>query len=444
MQPYDFTIKTQPNDAIMGGIQNAFSIDQMMQQREARQLQMQQAEQQMRAQEQQAAQDAYKRQRMQQVMRNPDSKSVLGLGIEFPELGKVFTDISANMQESEKASNVNMMQPLYLALKAGKPDAAVKIAENNIQAAKNAGDEKSLFALETLRDMIIAEPNVGRFMLTGTLAAAMGGKEFADFDKTTGEEARAQELQPYIKAEQQAKAADAARAKLAPAVQEAIDFANLTPDMKRVFQDLQILKKPPAPVTRVTVNNVENTAAAELGKLVPDLYTQANAASSHLAQIPRYRSAVDKAVTGPLANQRLGAARVASMLGFTGDKALSATGELVQGLAEMTLQSRTMLVGQGQITEKEQELLQKARSGDINMTATELKTILAVSERAAKAQYSQSRKLLESAATRSPTAGIFLENLKPESPEPSPSVSQPSVQPGMRLPGGFTVKSVGQ
>jgi hypothetical protein len=103
-----------------------------------------------------------------------------------------------------------------------------------------------------------------------------------------------------------------------------------------------------------------------------------------------------------------------------------------------------MLVGQGQITEKEQELLQKARSGDINMTATELKTILAVSERAAKAQYSQSRRLLESAATRSPTAGIFLENLKPESPEPSPSVSQPSVQPGMRLPGGFTVKSVGQ
>jgi post-segregation antitoxin (ccd killing protein) len=255
---------------------------------------------------------------------------------------------------------------------------------------------------------------------------------------------RDQELQPLEVQLKQAEIQAKQREKLAPSVQEAIDFASLSPEMQGVFQNLQILKKPPAPVTRVTVNNMENTAAAELGKLVPDLYSQANAASSHLAQIPRYRSAVEKAVTGPLANQRLGAARVASMLGFSGDKALAATGELVQGLAEMTLQSRQMLQGQGQITEKEQELLQKARSGDINMSATELRTILAVSERAAKAQYAQSRKLLESAATRSPTAGIFLENLKPESPAPAPSVSQPAIAPGTKLPGGFTVKSVGQ
>jgi hypothetical protein len=227
----------------MGGIQNAFSIDQMMQQREARQLQMQQTEQQMRAQEQQAAQDAYKRQRMQQVMRNPDSKSVLGLGIEFPELGKVFTDISANMQQSEKASNVNMMQPLYLALKAGKPDAAVKIAENNIQAAKNAGDEKSLVALETLRDMIIAEPNVGRFMLTGTLAAAMGGKEFADFDKTTGEEARAQELQPFKMAQESAKAqADAVKARFAES-EAVIDLEKKGWDIKKIQADMDIARQ---------------------------------------------------------------------------------------------------------------------------------------------------------------------------------------------------------
>jgi hypothetical protein len=249
MQPYDFTMKTQPNDAIMGGIQNAFSINQMMQQRDARQLQMQQAEQQMREQEQQmrmkeqqAAQDAYKRQRMQQVMTNPNSKAVLGLGIEFPELGKVFTDISANMQQSEKDSSIRIMQPLYLALKAGKPDAAVKIAESNIEAAKNAGDEKAVQSLNALRDSIIADPNVGKFLLTGTLAAAMGGKEFADFDKTTGEEARAQELQPFKVTQESAKAqADAVRARFAES-DAVIDLEKKGWDIKKIQSDMQIAK----------------------------------------------------------------------------------------------------------------------------------------------------------------------------------------------------------
>ena len=250
MQPYDFTMKTQPNDAIMGGIQNAFSINQMMQQRDARQLQMQQAEQQMREQEQQmrmkeqqAAQDAYKRQRMQQVMTNPNSKAVLGLGIEFPELGKVFTDISANMQQSEKDSSIQIMQPLYLALKAGKPDAAVKIAESNIEAAKNAGDEKAVQSLNALRDSIVADPNVGKFLLTGTLAAAMGGKEFADFDKTTGEEARAQELQPLKVAQESAKAqADAVKARFAES-EAVIDLEKKGWDIKKIQADMDIARQ---------------------------------------------------------------------------------------------------------------------------------------------------------------------------------------------------------
>jgi hypothetical protein len=243
-------MKTQPNDAIMGGIQNAFSINQMMQQRDARQLQMQQAEQQMREQEQQmrmkeqqAAQDAYKRQRMQQVMTNPNSKAVLGLGIEFPELGKVFTDISANMQQSEKDSSIQIMQPLYLALKAGKPDAAVKIAESNIEAAKNAGDEKAVQSLNALRDSIVADPNVGKFLLTGTLAAAMGGKEFADFDKTTGEEARAQELQPLKVAQESAKAqADAVKARFAES-EAVIDLEKKGWDIKKIQADMDIARQ---------------------------------------------------------------------------------------------------------------------------------------------------------------------------------------------------------
>jgi hypothetical protein len=101
-----------------------------------------------------------------------------------------------------------------------------------------------------------------------------------------------------------------------------------------------------------------------------------------------------------------------------------------------------MLTGQGQITEGEQKLLIKARSGDINFTKGELKTIFGVADRAAKAQYNQSRKLLESAAKQSPTAQMFLENMQPlaqqETPKPAPTTqAAPAATPGM--PAGFRV-----
>lgn len=211
----------------------------------------------------------------------------------------------------------------------------------------------------------------------------------------------------------QAKLAETRASTLAPSVRESIDFANLSPGQQATFQALQILKKPPAAVTNVNVSNIDKSASAELGKLVPDLYNQANSAASQVAELPRYMKALDSAITGPLAEQRLAATKVANALGFTGDKAVNATREVIQGLSEMALKSRTMLTGQGQITEGEQKLLVKARSGDITFTKGELQTILGVADRAAKAQYNQSRKLLESASKVSPAAKMFLENTQP-------------------------------
>jgi hypothetical protein len=77
----------------------------------------------------------------------------------------------------------------------------------------------------------------------------------------------------------------------------------------------------------------------------------------------------------------------------------------------MALRSRSMLAGQGQITEGEQKLLLKARSGDINFTKGELNTLFGVFERAAKAQYTKSTNLLKSAAGKSETAQMFLDNV---------------------------------
>ena len=61
------------------------------------------------------------------------------------------------------------------------------------------------------------------------------------------------------------------------------------------------------------------------------------------------------------------------------------TRQAIRGLAEMTLQGRKQMSGQGAITESESKLAEKATSGDINsLTNAEIKQLANASARAAK------------------------------------------------------------
>ena len=367
--------------------------------------------------------------------------------------------IGKNMGERKLESSKALTGKLLSALEYDPP-VARQLLETSIEAEPDPTQKQ---AYQSALKMLDTSPKKAAEMLELVGAGAFG-KDWYDSITKVREQRRIETEAPAKLAELEAKAVEAgvkaefarpvamaelAKTKaetLAPSVRETIDFQNLTPSQQQTFQSLQILKKPPAAVTNVNVSNVDKTAAAELGKLVPDLYNQANSAATQLSDLPRYQAALDNAITGPFAEQRLSTARVASALGFTGDKAVNATREVIQGLSEMALKSRTMLTGQGQITEGEQKLLIKARSGDINFTKGELKTIFGVADRAAKAQYNQSRKLLESAAKQSPTAQMFLENMQPlatqEAPPPAaqavpastaPAATAPGMPPGFRL-----------
>jgi len=80
----------------------------------------------------------------------------------------------------------------------------------------------------------------------------------------------------------------------------------------------------------------------------------------------------------------------------------------------------------------------QARSGDITFSKGELDTIFNVAERAAKAQYEKSKKLLSSAATKSPTAQMFLDNVEalPGSGALNPSEQSELDALRARFPGG--------
>jgi hypothetical protein len=357
-----------------------------------------------------------------QRLRQPGAtaKDYADLAMMLPETQAKAVRESFSMINAEQQQNaLGQAGQVFSAFKAGKPEIAIGLIERQIEAKRNSGDEQGARFLETWRDVAKENPKAAEDYFGFTISQIPGGDKVIAGAVQLEEDRRKTQLQPL---ELEAKR----REGVPTSIQEAIDFRNLKPEQQATFRDLQVLKKPPAAVTNVNVTNLEKTASGELAKLLPDLYEQANSAASQISDIPRYRKALESAITGPFAEQRLSATRVANALGFTGDKSINATTELIQGNAEMALRSRSLMTGQGQITEGEQKLLIKARAGDINFTKGELQTLFNVFERASRAQYQRSTNLMRSAAGKSETAQMFLDNVTPLPGEEQP---QPQAQP---------------
>jgi hypothetical protein len=117
-------------------------------------------------------------------------------------------------------------------------------------------------------------------------------------------------------------------------------------------------------------------------------FTKAQSAIESQKTLEGFKKRLDdpKLIAGAGANARLAIEQVAQLFGGDGAD-LVATRDVIQGLAELTINSRGMLKGQGQVTEYEQKTLEKARSGDISLTVPELKALVKVFTRMNKAQY---------------------------------------------------------
>jgi len=373
---------------------------------------------------------------LQSTLDNPTQKAWSTLIAKYPSQREAFKDARESFGKEQLKNEFNAGAKISAAFENGNIEVVKSLVQQAVDARNNSGEDAGIYeqVLDALNSGNIkgaqARANMALSLLDPDkfqkMVDAQGAAAAAPFALTKAEAeskealatAKLKAIEAGVAEEFAEPMARATLAKtkaetLAPSVRESIDFANLEPGQQATFQALQILKKPPAAVTNVNVSNIDKSASAELGKLLPDLYNQANSAASQLAEIPRYIKALDSAITGPLAEERLAAAKVANIFGFTGTKAINATREVIQGLSEMALKARTMLTGQGQITEYEQKLLIKAKSADITFTKGELQTILGVADRAAKAKYNQSRKLLESASKVSPAAKMFLENTQP-------------------------------
>lgn len=168
------------------------------------------------------------------------------------------------------------------------------------------------------------------------------------------------------------------------------------------------LKRAGAPTTMVSMGK---SIAGEIGPMMKEAQGMATAAVKTEDSANRITQAIDsnKLFTGTGANVRLGAAQIANTLGFGGDTLeakIGNTRQAMQGLAELTLQGRQQMRGQGAITESESKLAERAISGDINFTPGEIKQLAAAAKRSSAHTYDNYQSKLQSMAKNPDTAGL--------------------------------------
>lgn len=167
--------------------------------------------------------------------------------------------------------------------------------------------------------------------------------------------------------------------------------------------------------------------ASQIGPILKENQVAASGAALQIDAADRIISAVNtgKVLSGPLTTPVLRAAQIGNVLGITGkdtNEVIANTRRAVRGLAEMTLQGRKSMRGEGAITESEGKLAERAFSGDIgDLTNEEIKILANASKRAAQftlGEYNKKLDALEKNPEVSSIVPFFRVNVMPSMPTP--------------------------
>lgn len=165
-----------------------------------------------------------------------------------------------------------------------------------------------------------------------------------------------------------------------------------------------------APQIRIE-NKMGEGIAAQVGPLVKSGFEGAQGALAQADAADRVFRAIDsgRLFTGPTANLEMFGAQLGQSLGLAGkntQETIANTRAAIRGLAEFSLNARKSLQGQGQITENEQKLLDRAVSGDITLTAGEIRQIAGITRRQAQKTYQLHQANVQRLRSNPSTAGL--------------------------------------
>lgn len=155
------------------------------------------------------------------------------------------------------------------------------------------------------------------------------------------------------------------------------------------------------PSVNVTVRNkVGESLAGKVGDIAQSGQSSAAGAVDVVDTVNRVRNAIQSGNVnlGPTATLRNKADQFAQVMGVGGettDQRLVNTRNVIRGLAQFTIGARKQLKGQGQVSDYESRLLQRAESGEIDdFTLPELKDFLGVTDRIARKSHAEHKRIL--------------------------------------------------
>lgn len=177
------------------------------------------------------------------------------------------------------------------------------------------------------------------------------------------------------------------------------------------YQQYEITKAGAAkPSVEVRVDNkMGESLAGQVGPMAKDSRVQATGAVSMFDAADRIEAALNsnKVVAGPGASKIQTVKQFVQMVGGGNDESIRQTRQVIKSLAQMSVEARKQLQGQGQVTESESAAVAKADAGDINdLTIGELRDLVTLTKRGAHFTAQGHSKIIQELASNPATQSL--------------------------------------
>lgn len=179
------------------------------------------------------------------------------------------------------------------------------------------------------------------------------------------------------------------------------------------FEQWDVTRKK-AGATNIGMPKIEvkmgESVAGQIGPMAKDSRIQAQGAVGMFDSADRIQRALDsgKVSAGPFTTQVQTVKQLVQKVAGGSDEGIRQTRQVIKGLAQMSVEARKELQGQGQVTESEAAAVAKAESGDINdLTTGELQDLVTLTKRAAHFRAKSHQTIIDSMAGSEATKGMI-------------------------------------
>lgn len=225
-QPYNYSLNIpDPSQALVNGLQIRSAIQQQKA-GEAQQAQAQQMQSELSA-----------------LAEKPTTAGISSMMIKYPSLATPLQKALESVSEEQKQSRISQASGVYSAMLAGQPEIAKGELTKQAEAARNAGDENSAKAAETLAQMVDVAPESAKLMAGMFLSSSMGADKFAETFTKLEQERRDTAAAPAELSKKQSEAAKAAVAAKYAESDAVLDLQKKGWDISKLQNDIAISRE---------------------------------------------------------------------------------------------------------------------------------------------------------------------------------------------------------